>query len=216
MKINLSWALGFKLFVILFGVGLIGTVLWPSREEGTPSVEREQHPIPPDHSPPAPAGSPVTEVLAASAPMTRAVLDGIYFDVVRATGQGEQLEIELRAYNTGPDRIIVPGRAKGILEPALFATVFDEQAGKWYADQVRIANVTSTVGFLAPSRLISGVPTAVVLTFAQMPVIAGTLQIRTIPRLEVPVVVGDDEPQPTAGQRPTTVLVFRQISVEGR
>lgn len=214
MKIDLSWALGFKLFAILFGVGLIGAVLWPSSDEGTPSVEKEQHSVPADHSAPTSTGSPVTEIAAASAPMTRAVLDGIYFDVVRATGQGEQLEIELRAYNTGPDRTIVPGRAKGILESALFATLFAEQAGKWYADQVRIANVTSTAGFLPPSRLISGVPTAVVLTFARMPAIAGALQIRSIPRLEVPVVLGDDEQQATAGKAQTTVLVFRDVPVE--
>ena len=89
---------------------------------------------------PLPASSPTPNVPAASEPMTRALMDGIYFDVVRATAQGDQLEIEMRAHNTGPDRDITPGRAKGILEPALFATVFDEQGGKWYADQGRIAN----------------------------------------------------------------------------
>ena len=165
---------------------------------------------------PLPASSPTPDVPAASEPMTRAVLDGIYFDVVRATGQGDQLEIEMRAHNTGPDRDITPGRAKGILEPALFATVFDEQGGKWYADQVRIANVTSTCGYLPQSKLISGVSTAMVLTFARMPAIAGLLQIRTIPRLEIPVIVGLDEPQPSTGQRQAVVLVFRQIPVEGR
>lgn len=108
------------------------------------------------------------------------------------------------------------GRAKGILEPALFATVFDEQGGKWYADQVRIANVTSTSGYLPQSKVISGVPTSIVLTFARMPAFAGVLQIRTIPRLEIPVIVGVDEPQPTTGQGQAVVLVFRQIPVEGR
>src|SRR5207245_5527243 len=100
----------------------------------------------------------------------------------------------------GPDRNLTPGRAKGILEPALFATVFDEQGGKWYADRVQIANATSSSGFLPESRLISGIPTSMVLTFARMPAIAGVLQIRTIPRLEVPVVVGIDEPQLATGQ----------------
>jgi hypothetical protein len=148
--------------------------------------------------------------------MTRAVLDGIYFDVVRAEGQGDHLQIELRVYNTGPDRNVTPGRAKGILEPALFATVFDEQGGKWYADQVQIANVTSTSGYLPESKLVSGVPTSMVLTFARMPAVAGVLQIRTIPRLEIPVIVGIDEPQLTAGQGNAVVLVFRQIPVERR
>jgi len=211
MKINLSWALGFKLCTVLYAVGLIGAVLLPSREQPPTEAVRERH-----MTDPLAASSPTPNVPAASEPMTRAVLDGIYFDVVRATGQGDQLEIEMRAHNTGPDRDIIPGRAKGILEPALFATVFDEQGGKWYADQVRIANLTSTSGFLPQSKLISGVSTAMVLTFARMPAIAGLLQIRTIPRLEIPVIVGLDEPQPSTGQGQAVVLVFRQIPVEGR
>ena len=208
MKINLSWVLGFKLCTVLYAVGLIGAVLLPREQPPTEAV-RERH-----MTDPLPASSPTLP--ASSEPMTRAVLDGIYFDVVRATGQGDQLEIEMRAHNTGPDRDITPGRAKGILEPALFATVFDEQGGKWYADQVRIANVTSTCGYLPQSKLISGVSTAMVLTFARMPAIAGLLQIRTIPRLEIPVIVGLDEPELSTGPRQAVVLVFRQIPVEGR
>lgn len=210
MKINLSWALGFKVCTILYAVGLVGAVLLPTREQPRTEAGREQRPMD------QPTNSPMPNTPSASEPLNRAVLDGIYFDVVRATGQGDQLEIELRAHNTGPDRNVTPGRAKGILEPALFATVFDEQGGKWYADQVRIANVTSTSGYLPQSKLISGVPTSIVLTFARMPAIAGALQIRTIPRLEVPVIVGVDEPQPTNGQGQTVVLVFRQIPVEIR
>jgi hypothetical protein len=211
MRINLSWALGFKVCTLLYAVGLVGAVLLPSRER--PQTETEQRRGQTD-SPSS--NSPVPNAHAPSEPMTRAVLDGIYFDVVRATGQGDQLEIEMRAHNTGPDRNITPGRAKGILEPALFATIFDEQGGKWYADQVRIANVTSTSGYLPQSKLISGVPTAMVLTFARMPAIAGALQIRTIPRLEIPIIVGVDEPQPATGQGQAVVLLFRQIPVEGR
>ena len=211
MKINPSWVLGFKLCTILYAVGLVGAVLLPSRDQPLTESVREERPT----NLPL-VNSPTANVPAASEPMTRAVLDGIYFDVVRATGQGDQLEIEMRAHNTGPDRNITPGRAKGILEPALFATVFDEQGGKWYADQVRIANVTSTSGYLPQSKVISGVPTSIVLTFARMPAIAGVLQIRTIPRLEIPVIVGVDEPQPTTGQGQAVVLVFRQIPVEGR
>lgn len=212
MKINLSWALGFKLFTILYVVGLIGAVLLPSREQPQTAAE-PQHPALSDAPP---SNSAVANTPAASEPLTRAVLDGIYFDVVRASGQGDQLEVELRAYNTGPDCNITPGRTKGILEPTLFATVFDEQGGKWYADQVRIANVTSRSGYLPQSKLISGVGTAMVLTFARMPAIAGSLQIRTIPRLELPVIVGVDDPQPATGQGQAVVLVFRQIPVEGR
>jgi hypothetical protein len=209
MKVNLSWALGFKLCVILYAIGLLGAVLLPSRKQPVETPRPGQTEAPPSNSP-EPTAPAVTE------PLTRAVLDGIYFDVVRASGQGDQLEIELRLYNTGPDRNIMPGRAKGILDPALFATVFDERGGKWYADQVRIANVTSTSGYLPQSKVISGVPTAMVLTFARMPAIAGALQIRTIPRLEVPVIVGVDGPQPSTGQGQAVVLVFRQIPVEVR
>ena len=64
------------------------------------------------------------------------------------------------------------------LEPALFATVFDERGGKWYADQVRIANVTSTSGYLPQSKVISGVPTAMVLTWFASPMAACMLVIR--------------------------------------
>ena len=46
--------------------------------------------------------------------------------------------------------------------------------------------------------------------------LAGALRIRTIPRLEVPVIVALDEPQPTTGQGQAVVLVFRQIPVEVR
>jgi len=212
MKVNISWALGFKLFTIAFGVGLVGEVLLPSQEEPT---EGRQHPSTADPAPVA-EDSPVTQLQLASEPLTRAVLDGIYFDVVRAIGQGEQLQVELRAYNTGADRNIVPGRAKGILEPALFATVFDGQGKKWYADQVRIANATSTSGFLPQSMLVSGVPTAIFLIFGRMPVIAGALEIHTIPRLEVPVIVSIDEPQALTVQEQAVMLVFRHIPVVGR
>jgi hypothetical protein len=160
---------------------------------------------------PLPASSPTPNVPAASEPMTRALMDGIYFDVVRATAQGDQLEIEMRAHNTGPDRDITPGRAKGILEPALFATA------RW--EVIRRPGPhreSSTSGYLPQSKLISGVSTAMVLTFARMPAIAGLLQIRTIPRLESPVIVGLEEPQPSTGQGQAVVLVFCQIPVEGR
>lgn len=212
MKIELSLAFGFKLFTLLFGAGLIGAALVPTHS-GRRADEEGQPPGPTTVAQPS---APASDVTAESGPMTRALMDGIYFDVVQANGQGEQLQIELRVYNTGPDRNLAPGRAKGILEPALFATVFDEQGGKWYADQVQIANVTSTSGFLPESKLVSGVPTAMVLTFARMPAVAGVLQVRTIPRLEVPVIVGIDEPQQTTGRGNAVVLVFRQIQVQLR
>ena len=41
-------------------------------------------------------------------------------------------------------------------------------------------------------------------------------QVRTIPRLEVPVIVGVDEPQPATGPSQAVVLVFRRIPVEVR
>lgn len=207
MKIELSLALAFKLSVLLFAVGLIGAVLVPPRSEARKD-ENRQPPAPTNVAPPS-----APDASAESGPMTRALLDGIYFDVVRANGQGDQLQIELRVYNTGPDCNLTPGRAKGILEPALFATVFDEQGQKWYADQVRIANVTSTSGYLPESKLVTGVPTSIVLTFARMPAMSGVLQIRTIPRLEVPVIVAIDEPQQATSRGNAVVLVFRQIPV---
>jgi hypothetical protein len=212
MRIELSLAFAFKLFVLLFAVGLIGAALSPARP-GKVADDDRRPPGPTNaQSPTAPASNVAVE----TGPMTRAVLEGIYFDVVRANGQGDHLQIELRVFNTGPDRKITPGRAKGILEPALFATVFDEQGRKWYADQVQIANVTSTSGYLPETKLVSGVPTSMLLTFARMPAIAGVLQIRTIPQLEVPVIVAVDEPQSAAGQGNAVMLVFRQIPVERR
>ena len=212
MKIELSLALAFKMFVLLFAAGLISAT-FSSARSGKVADD--------DQRPPAPTNgqsrtAPAPNVAVESGPMTRAVLDGIYFDVVRAEGQGDHLQIELRVYNTGPDRSITPGRAKGILEPALFATVFDEQGRKWYADQVQLANVTSISGYLPESKVVSGVPTSMVLTFARMPAVAGVLQIRTIPQLEVPVIVVVDEPQSAAGQGNAVMLVFRQIPVERR
>ena len=82
MKINVSWALGFKLCTVLYAVGLIGAVLLPSHEQPPTEAVRERH-----MTDPLPASSPTPNVPAASEPMTRAVLDGIYFDVVRATGK---------------------------------------------------------------------------------------------------------------------------------
>lgn len=210
MKLDRSLAFGFKLFTVLFAVGLIGVILAPAQPDGhadeEPSTSRERGGSYPN--------TPASELPADSGPMTRAVLDGIYFDVVRASGQGEQLQVELRVYNTGPDRNLTPGRAKGILEPALFATVFDEQAQKWYADQVQIANVTTTSGYLPESKVVSGIPTSMVMTFGRMPATSGVLQIRTIPRLEVPVVIGIGEPQQISGPGSTAVLVFRNIPIE--
>jgi len=107
------------------------------------------------------------ETVAVTGPLTRAVLDGIYFDVIRASGQGDQLQIELRAHNTRePTANVAPGRAKGIRSPALFAKVFNEQGGNSYADQLRIANVTSNKGYLPQTMLVTGVPTSMVLTRA--------------------------------------------------
>ena len=214
MKFELSLAFAYKLFVLLFAAGLIGAVLAPGHS-GMRADEGRQPPAPASTSV-APPSTKAPAVSPESGPMTRALMDGIYFDLVRADGQGEQLQIELSVHNTGPDRNIAPGRAKGILEPPLFATVFDEQGGKWYADQVQIANVTSSSGYLPESKLVSGVPTSMVLTFAKMPAIAGVLQIRTIPRLEVPVIVEIDDPQHGTGQGNAVVLVFRQIPVERR
>jgi hypothetical protein len=214
MKIELSLAFAYKLCVLLFAAGMIGAVLTP-RHSGMRADEDRQPPAPPSTNV-APGSANALAMSPESGPMTRVLMDGIYFDVVRANGQGEQLQIELSIYNTGPDRNITPGRAKGILEPPLFATVFDEQGGKWYADQVQIANVSSTAGYLPESKLISGVPTSMVLTFARMPAIAGVLQIRTIPRLEVPVIVTIDDPQQGTSQGSAVVLVFRQIPVERR
>ena len=211
MKIELSWALGFKLFTILYGMGLIGSMLLPSHER-TEEPTGDQHPVLEDPVP-QPANSKAAAMpTAASEPMTRAVLESIYFDVVRATGQGEQLQVELQAYNTGPDRSVIPGRPKGILRPALFAAVFDEQGRKWSADHIQVGNAASTPGFLLQTKLISGVPATILLTFARMPAIAGELQIRTISRLEVPMIVGGDEHDLT-GQEQPVVLVFSRIPV---
>jgi hypothetical protein len=210
MKLDLSLAFGFKLFTVLFATGLIGAVLAPARSEGHANADPPTSNGPSGSYPNPPASDPPAD----SGPMTRAVLDGIYFDIVRASGQGEQLQIDLRAYNTGPDRNVTPGRAKGILEPALFATVFDQQGQRWYADQVQIANVTSTSGYLPESKIVSGIPTSIVLTFGRMPAVAGILQIRTIPRLEVPIVIGTGEPHQASGPGSTALLVFRNIPVQ--
>lgn len=206
---RLSLAVGFKVFTILFGIGLVGALLAPSPREA-----------PPEASSVAAASTTATptmtsaEVVAVTGPLTRAILNGIYFDVIRAVGQGDQLQIELRAYNTGVDRDIAPGRVSGVLQPALFATVFDEQGGKWHADQVRIANVTSTQGYLPQSKLVTGIPTSMVLRFERMPAVAGSIQLRTIPRLEVPIVVCIDEPNASdALVGEAAMLVFRQIPV---
>ena len=209
MKLDVSLAFGFKLFTVLFAAGAIGAVLAPAHSERP----TEEAPISSEPTGPSPE-APTSALPADSGPMTRAVLDGIYFDVVRASGQGEQLQIELRVYNTGPDRNVTPGRAKGILEPALFATVFDEQGQRWYADQVQIANVTSTSGYLPESKVVSGVPTSMLLTFGRMSTVGGVLQIRTIRRLEVPVVIAVGEPQQVSGPGNAAVLVFRQIPVQ--
>jgi len=212
MKLELSWALGFKLFTIFYGMGLIGTMLLPSHER-TEALKSDQHPILEDDPTPRPANSSATEMATATAePMTRAVLESIYFDVVGATGQGEQLQVELRAHNTGPDRTVIPGRPKGILRPALFAAVFDEQGRKWSADHIQVGNAASTPGFLPESKLISDVPVTILLTFARMPAIAGVLQIQTILRLEVPLIVGGDDHDLT-GQEQPVVLVFSRIPV---
>jgi len=207
---NVSWALGFKVFTILYGVGLIGAILLPSRE---PADESARGPRPRVETPgPAPTYSPAAKMVTTSSePLTRAVLEGIYFDVVRATGQGEQLQVELRAYNTGSDRNIVSGRVKGILRPAVFAAVFDDEGRRWSADQVRIGNTASTPGFLPESRLISGVPVTMVLTFQRIAANAGMLEIRTISRLELPIVVGNEHD--SAGSEQPTVLVFSRIPV---
>lgn len=207
---RLSLEVGFKVFTILFGVGLVGALLAPWRGD---EVSRESSSVAAASTAAAPALTP-TEVAAVTGPLTRAVLDGMYFDVIRAVGQGDQLQIELRVYNTGVDRDMAPGRVSSILQPALFATVFDEQGAKWHADQVRIANVTSTQGYLPQSKIVTGVPTAMVLRFGRMPAIAGSIQLRTIPRLELPIVVALDEP--SASNVPVgeaAVLVFRQIPV---
>ena len=210
MMLKLSWALGFKVFTLLYLVGMVGAMLRPSSVQPSSGIE---HPGPDQKSQGASPNPPTKP--ESTGPLTRAMFDQIYFDVVRASGQGEELQIELRALNTGSDRNIVPGRAKGMLEPLLFATVFDEQGEKRYADQVRIANLISTSGYLPQMKLIVGVPTAIVCTFHRMPTVAGMMRMRTIPRLEVPVVVGgDQESFASQEQGQVTVLVFADIPVQ--
>ena len=128
MKIELSWALGFKLFTILYGMGLIGSMLLPSHER-TEEPKGDQHPVLEDPVPQAANSKAAAMPTAASEPMTRAVLESIYFDVVQRPDRVSSFKSSCKRTTPDQTEVSFPVARREFLDP-LFSPLYSMNRGE--------------------------------------------------------------------------------------
>ena len=210
MALELTWKTGFKAFLAIWGLGLAWTVLmlpFDRKDSGgiVSSAVAAQSPQPTSAQNPNPVV--VTETI------TRTAASMIDFDLVKATGEGADLVIEIRAQNNGSDRNID-------LLTHLYShvTLTDDRGNSWKPSQIRIGNVSVGYGTGIRGALVSGVPTPIVMTFNSMPTIRGVMETARIARLDIPALIGlapDKYPDVLPWEQEGTVhLVFRNVDIQ--
>jgi hypothetical protein len=211
MSLDLTWKTGFKLFLAMWTLGLGWTVLTRpfSRDDSAGIV-----------SPAAAAESPQPSSSQGLAPaavqpetLTRATASMMDFDLVKASGEGADLVVEIRAMNNGSDRNL-----DLLTHVYSHTTLTDSQGNSWKPSQIRIGNVTAGYGTGIRSTMVSGVPTPIAMTFNSMPTIRGVMETSRIARLDIPALIGlaaDRYPDVFPWEQEGTVhLVFRNVDIQ--
>src|SRR5215831_9910152 len=157
MALELTWKTGFKVFLAIWGLGLAWTVLMlPFERKDSPGIVS---PAVAAQSP-QPISAQNPNPVVATETITRTAASMIDFELVKATGQGADLVIEIRAQNNGSDRNL------DLLTHVYSHIVLtDDRGNSWKPSQIRIGNVTPGYGTGIRNTLVSGVPTPIVMTF---------------------------------------------------
>jgi hypothetical protein len=117
--------------------------------------------------------------------ITRATVSMMDFDLVKASGEGADLIIEIRVMNNGSDRNL-----DLLTHVYSHTTLTDSQGNSWKPSLIRIGNVTAGYGTGIRNTMVSGVPTSIVMTFNSMPTIRGIMAMSRIARLDIPALIG--------------------------
>jgi hypothetical protein len=145
-------------------------------------------------------------------------LKSITFQQPTVRADGDQLVITIVATEERADRAIqLPVDLRDPMGRCVCATVYDQAGNSFTPSEVSIANVTARAGTGSPlvkSRLLTGVPTAITLAFSSIPKIAGTLEIKTVTLLDVPLVIGDKSEFPFTNWQDFVHLRFRHLAVQ--
>jgi len=210
MALELSWKTGFKVFLAMWALGLVWTVLT------LPFERRDSTGIVPPASAaqsPQPATSPSPNSPVVTETITRTSADMIDFDLVKANGEGADLVIEIRALNNGSDRNL-----DLLTHVYSRVTLTDDQGNSWKPSQIRIGNVATGYGTGIRNMMVSSVPTPIVLTFNSMPTIRGMMETSRIGRLDIPALIGlaaNTYPDVFPWEQQGTVhLVFRNVEIQ--
>lgn len=210
MALELTWKTGFKVFLAMWTLGLVWTVLT------LPFARRDSAGIVPPASAaqtPQPASSQNPNSPVVTETITRTSADMIDFDLVKANGEGADLVIEIRVLNNGSDRNL-----DLLTHVYSRVTLTDDQGNSWKPSQIRIGNVATGYGTGIRNMVVSGVPTPIVLTFNSMPTIRGTMETSRIARLDIPALIGlaaNTYPDVFPWEQQGTVhLVFRNVEIQ--
>lgn len=135
-----------------------------------------------------------------------------------ARADGGQLVITMVATEEGADRAIqLPVDLRDPMGHCVCATVYDQAGNSFTSSEVGIGNVTARAGTGSPlvkSRLLTGVPTAISFTFSSVSKIAGTLEIKRVALLDVPLVTGDKSEFPFTNWQDFVHVRFRNLTVQ--
>lgn len=135
-----------------------------------------------------------------------------------ARADGGQLVITIVATEEGADRAIqLPVDLRDPMGHCVCATVYDQAGNSFTPSEVGIGNVTARAGTGSPlvkSRLLTGVPTAISFTFSSVSKITGTLEIKRVTLLDVPLVTGDKSEFPFTNWQDFVHVRFRNLTVQ--
>jgi hypothetical protein len=212
MALELTWKTGFKLFLAVWALGVVWTVITRPFERRDAAVGT----VSPAVAAESPQSGPSQDPNPATAPsqtVTRVSANQMDFELVTATGEGADLVIEIRALNNGSDRNLdLPTHVYS------HTTLTDDHGNNWKPSQIRIGNVTAGYGTGIRNTMVSGVPTPIVLTFNSMPTIRGVMETSRIARLDIPALFGlaaDKYPDVFPWEQPGTVhLDFRNVEIQ--
>ena len=214
MALELTWKTGFKLFLAMWTLGVMWTVITRPFERRDPAVG----PVSPAAAAESPQSSPSqnpnpTSAAAQPQTITRVTASQMDFELVKATGEGADLVIEIRTLNNGSDRNLdLPTHVYS------HTTLTDYHGSNWKPSQIRIGNVTAGYGTGIRDMMVSGVPTQIVMTFSSMPTIRGTMETSRIARLDIPALIGlaaDKYPDVFPWEQEGTVhLIFRNVEIQ--
>ncbi len=143
-------------------------------------------------------------------PITEATHDEIVYRLISAKTQGNRLTIRLQVTNRGPDRLLEISSL-----PWAKTLFYNERSEVYRPDDVQIGNSRGNSS-KTRAMLVASVPAQIVLTYSELPMVAGSLSFRTIALLQLDVALFSTDQayrnafaDPIAISRPT----FRMITI---